>query len=106
MNIEVKDILTDWLYELYKAKGFDDIAKRDSVEFNIWAAEIKAQWDTLETKIGWVDSLTLEDYEEELSRLEEENAELIDEKMTLSQEKDALWNKLCEISKVVNDTWC
>ena len=106
MNIEVKDILTNWLYELYKAKGFDNITERDPAEFNIWTAEIKAQWDALETKIGWIDSLTLEDYEEELSHLEEENAELIDANMTLSQEKDALLNRLREISRVVNDTWC
>lgn len=105
MNQQIKDILTEWLYEIYKAKGFDNIAERDAAAFNIWEAEVKAQWETLETQIGFLDAMTIEEYEEEIDSLEEQVGELASRNEELADEVCGLTQILKNVNEALNQTW-
>ena len=108
MDQEVKDIITEWIYEIYKLKNFNNVAER-----NIWEAEVKEKWDQLDSLIGGLDPKTCEEYEEEIEELEDRLSyaegkveELADKNCELCEENEKLWDRLKNISKVVNDTWC
>lgn len=105
MTNEIKEILTEWIYELYKAKGFDNITECNPAEFNIWEAKIKKQWDELEARIGFLDSATIEDYEEEIEFLERQLDDMINRNDELSNQVFNLRQILTNVSEAVNVTW-
>ena len=109
MNNEVKEIIVDLMTQLWKSKlaFFETVVDR-----NIFEAEMKEIYDKLDEKIGWLDSHTMQEYEEEIEDLEErlkmsenDNTDLIDRNYDLAQENMKLWERISAISKVVNDTW-
>ena len=108
--------------ELWQVKYIDQPS--NAVERNIFEADMKKMWDDIEealeamVEIGEVnDSLAeMEDdicklevdcdgLQERILQLEEKNTELATQNYDLACEKKKLWDKLQEISKVVNDTW-
>ena len=122
---KVKSTIKDLMEQLYKAKGFDNL-DCNSLERNIFEAEMKELWEDVRTHtILYTDER--EEYEEEIENLkadiddlkdhnddlreeiqmlQNDNADLIDRNYDLKQENDKLWERLKDISKVVNDTWC
>lgn len=98
MTKEVKEILTEWIYELYKAKGFDNVTGRNPIDFNIWEAKIKEQWDILDAQIHYLDSKLIENYEKEIEAIEECNSNLAKENLKLKE-------ILANVRKAVNITW-
>lgn len=122
---KVKSIIKDLMQQLYKAKGFDNL-DCNSLERNIFEAEMKELWEDIEAhSILYTDER--EEYEEEIESLKADiddlkdyndhirernemlkadNADLIDRNYDLNEENDKLKERLSMISKVVNDTWC
>lgn len=108
---KVKSIVKDLMEQLYKAKGFNNLYC-NPLERNIFEAEMKELWEEAESFLELAPDdredyeAQLEDLEERLARLESDNIDLIDRNYDLAQENAKLWERLGEISKVVNDTWC
>lgn len=100
MDQEVKDIITEWIYEIYKLKNFNNVAER-----NIWEAEVKERWDRLDSLIGELDPKTREDYEEEIEELEEQVGELMSKNEDLVEENYNLRQILTNVSEAINVTW-
>ena len=122
---KVKSIIKDLMQRLYEAKGFDNL-HCNPLEHNIFEAEMKELWEDVEThSVLYTDER--EEYEEEIESLkadiddlkdyndhirernemlESDNADLIDRNYDLKLENEKLWERLKNISKVVNDTWC
>ena len=122
---KIKSIIKDLMEQLYQAKGFDNL-HCNPLERNIFEAEMKELWEEVEAhSILYTDER--EEYEEEIESLkadiddlkdyndglhekiqmlEDDNTDLIDRNYDLAQENAKLWERLGEISKVVNDTWC
>jgi len=122
---KVKSIIKDLMQQLYEAKGFNNL-DCNPLERNIFEAEMKDLWEDVEAHtILYTDER--EEYEEEIESLkadiddlkdyndhirerneilESDNTDLIDRNYDLQLENDKLWEKLKNISKVVNDTWC
>ena len=114
---KVKSIIKDLMEQLYNAKGFNDL-HCNPLEHNIFEAEMKELWEDVDAHIV-LGHDEREEYEEEIEdlkdqlealkerneMLENDNADLIDRNYDLNEEKEKLWNRLKEISKVVNDTW-
>jgi uncharacterized coiled-coil DUF342 family protein len=122
---KVKDIIKDLMEQLYKAKGLDSF-DCNPLERNMFEAEMKELWEDVEThSVLYTDER--EEYEEEIESLkadiddlkdynddlrekiqmlENDNTDLIDRNYELKEENDKLWERLKNISKVVNDTWC
>lgn len=86
MDQEVKDIIIEWIYEIYKLKNFNNVAER-----NIWEAEVKEKWDRLDSLIGKLDPKTREDYEEEIDCLEGELDNLREDMRMLIERRDELF---------------
>ena len=121
---KVKEIVKDLMERLYAEKGFNSL-NCNPLERNIFEAEMKELWEDIETHtILYTDER--EEYEEEIESLkadiddlkdynddlherirmlEDDKTDLIDRNYDLKQENEKLWDKLKEISKVVNDTW-
>lgn len=108
---EVKDIVKNLMEQLYEAKGFNDL-KCNPLERNLFETEMQEVWDEFETYLELAPDerdeyeAQLEDLEERLARVENDNTDLIDRNYDLNEENEKLWERLKEISKVVNDTWC
>ena len=109
MNNEVKEIIIDLITQIWKAEKehYYSVAER-----NIREAELTDIYYELEEKIGALEQKTLAEYEADMKELEEELEyargqveELTDKNCELREENEKLWDKLKEISKVVNDTW-
>ena len=122
---KVKSIIKDLMQQLYEAKGFDNL-DCNPLERNIFEAEMKKLWEDVEAhSILYTDER--EEYEEEIEslkadiddlkdyndglkerilQLDEKNTELATQNYDLACEKKKLWDKLQEVSKAVNDTWC
>lgn len=122
---KVKSIIEDLMQQLYEAKGFDNL-HCNPLERNIFEAEMKELWEEVETHtILYTDER--EEYEEEIENLkadiddlkdynnhirernemlENDNTDLIERNYDLVEENHKLKDRLKEISKVVNDTWC
>lgn len=114
---KVKSIIKDLMQQLYKAKGFDNL-DCNPLERNVFEAEMKNLWEEVEAHtVLYTDER--EEYEEEIEdlkdqletlkekneTLENNNEDLIDSNYDLKQENDKLWERLKNISEVVNDTW-
>ena len=108
---KVKSIVKDLMEQLYKAKGFDNL-DCNPLERNMFEAEMKELWEDVEASLELTSDeredyeAQLEDLEERLARVENDNTDLIDRNYDLAQENMKLWERLGEISKVVNNTWC
>ena len=100
MNQEIKDIITEWIYEMYKLKNFNNVAER-----SIWEAEVKEKWDQLDRLIDELDPKTCEDYEEEIEELEEQVGELASRNEDLMEENTNLRQILTNVSEAINVTW-
>ena len=109
MNKEIKEIIIDLIERYYavKSASFATAGERNAFE-----AEMIDIYNDLDYKIGALEQKTLEAYEEEIEDLEEnlkivenDNADLIDRNYALAQENMRLWQRINDISKVVNDTW-
>ena len=98
MTKEVKEILTEWIYELYKAKGFDNVTGCNPIDFNIWEAKFKEQWDILDEQIHYLDSKLITDYEKEIEAIEQCSSNLAKENLKLKE-------ILANVRKVVNIAW-
>lgn len=108
---KVKNIIKNLMQQLYEAKSFDNL-NCNPLERNIFEAEMKELWEDVEAFLELAPD-EREEYEEEIEDLKErnemlenDNTDLIDRNYDLKQENDKLWERLGEISKVVNDTWC
>ena len=121
---KIKSIIRDLIEQLYKAKGFDNL-HCNTLERNIFEAEMKELWEEVEVHVilytdereeyeEEIESLKadiddLKDHNdnlrEELQTLQNDNEDLIDRNYDLKQENDKLWERLKNISEVVNDTW-
>lgn len=106
----VKSIVQDLMERLYDAKGFTDL-KCNPLERNLFETEMQEIWDEFETHIE-LDPDEREEYEEEIEDLEErlsmaenDNTDLINRNYDLAEENQKLWDRIEEISKVVNNTW-
>lgn len=121
----IKSIIKDLMEQLYEAKGFNNL-DCNPLERHIFEAEMKDLWEDVEVhSILYTDER--EEYEEEIESLKADiddlkdynddlreeiqilqgdNADLIDINYDLKQENDKLWERLKNISEVVNDTWC
>ena len=121
---KVKSIIKDLMEQLYEAKGFNDL-HCNPLERNIFEAEMKELWEDVEAhSILYTDER--EEYEEEIESLkadiddlkdynddlrekiqmlESDSADLIDRNYELAPENMRLWQRISDISKVVNDTW-
>lgn len=120
---KVKSIIKDLMQQLYEAKGFDNL-NCNPLERNIFEAEMKELWEDVEAHTMLytdereeyeeeIESLKadiddLKDYNDDLKerilQLDEKNTELATQNYDLACEKKKLWDKLQEVSKVVNDT--
>ena len=107
---KVKSIVKDLIEQLYDAKGFNDL-HCNPLERNIFEAEMQEIWDEFDACLA-IDPDEREEYEEEIEDLEDRLSyaegkadELADRNCELCEENDKLWERLKEISKVVNDTW-
>ena len=107
---KTKSIVKDLMEQLYEAKGFNDL-HCNPLERKIFEAEMQEVWDEFDTRLG-VDPDEREQYEEEIEDLEDRLSyaegkveELADKNCELCEENERLWDRLKEISKVVNDTW-
>ena len=111
MEKVIKDIVKNLMEQLYEAKGFNDL-KCNPLERNLFETEMQEVWDEFETYLELAPDerdeyeAQLEDLEERLARVENDNTDLIDRNYDLNEENEKLWERLKEISKVVNDTWC
>ena len=108
---QVVNIVKDLIEQLYEAKGFNDL-KCNPLERNLFETEMQKVWDEFETYLA-LDPDEREEYEEEIEALEDKLSyvegrydELADRNFDLAEENEKLWNRIKEISKVVNDTWC
>ena len=107
---KVKSIIKDLMEQLYNAKGFNDL-HCNPLERNIFEAEMKELWENVEAHIvlGHDEreeyEEKIEDLEDRLSYAEGKADELADRNCELCEENEKLWDRLKEISKVVNDTW-
>lgn len=108
---KVKSIIKDLMEQLYIAKGFDNL-RCNPLERNIFEAEMKDLWKDVEASLALPPD-EREEYEEEIEALEDKLSyvegrydELADRNCDLAEENEKLWERLKEISKVVNDTWC
>ena len=108
---KVKSIIKNLMEQLYKAKGFDNL-DCNPLERNIFEAEMKELWEDVEAFLELAPDdradyeAQIEDFEERLVIAENDNTDLINRNYDLAQENMKLWERLGEISKVVNDTWC
>ena len=108
---KVKSIIKDLMEQLYETKGFDNL-HCNPLERNIFEADMKELWEQLEAFLELAPDdredyeAQIEDLEERLALAENDNTDLIDRNYDLAQENVKLWERLGEISKVVNDTWC
>lgn len=100
---KVKSIIKDLMEQLYEAKGFNNL-DCNPLERNIFEAEMKDLWEDAETHVAlYTDER--EEYEEEIENLKADIDDLKDHNDSLREENEVLWERLKEISKVVNDTW-
>ena len=114
---QVKSIIKDLMEQLYEAKGFDNF-NCNPFERNMFETEMKELWEDMEIHVMlYTDER--EEYEEEIKdlkdqlealierneMLENDNTDLINRNYDLELENDKLWERLKNISKVVNDTW-
>lgn len=122
---KVKSSIKNLMQQLYEAKGFNNL-DCNPLERNIFEVEMKELWEEVEAhSVLYTDER--EEYEEEIESLKADiddlkdyndnlreeiqilqgdNTDLIDKNYDLRQENDKLWERLKDISKVVNDTWC
>ena len=107
---KVKEIVKDLMERLYAEKGFN-ILNCNPLERNLFEAEMQEIWDEFETHVA-LDPDEREEYEEEIEDLEDRLSyaegkvdDLVDKNCELREENEKLWDRLKEISKVVNDTW-
>lgn len=107
---KVKSIVKDLIEQLYDAKGFNDL-HCNPLERNLFEAEMQEVWDEFDARFS-IDPDEREEYEEEIEDLEDRLSyaegkveELVDKNCELKEENEKLWDRLKEISKVVNDTW-
>ena len=111
--IEITKQLIERCYK-YESQFFETAADR-----NICEAELRDIYDTVDSVMSDLDLTEREQFEEEIEYLEDQletlkernemlesdNADLIDRNCDLREKNDKLWERLKEISKVVNDTW-
>lgn len=109
MTTEVKEIIIDLIARVWNTEKEYYL---DAGERNMREAELTDIYYELEEKIGACDEATAKDYEESIEELEEELEytrgqveDLADKNCELREENEKLWDKLKEISQVVNDTW-
>ena len=108
---KVKSIIKDLMEQLYEAKSFNNL-NYNPLERNIFEAEMKELWEDIEAFLELAPDekeeyeAQIEDLEEDLAIAENDNTDLINRNYDLAQENMKLWERLGEISKVVNDTWC
>ena len=104
---KVKSIIKDLMKQLYEAKDFDNLPC-NPLDRNIFEADMKELWEQLEAFLELTEDYEaqIEDLKERLEIAEYDNIDLIDNNYALAQENVKLWDRLGEISKVVNDTWC
>lgn len=117
MNIDhrklIRDTVENLMIELWRAKGFNDVHNRNAAEYNAFEADMKERWEAIDCSLAeLLDSYERTDYESQIEDLEEnlkiaenDNTDLIDRNYELAQENVRLWDRLKEISKMVNDTW-
>jgi predicted transcriptional regulator len=105
--IEITKQLIERCYK-YESQFFET-----TVDRNICEAELRDIYDTVDSVMSDLDLTEREEYEEEIENLEDRLSyaegkveELADKNCELCEENDKLWERLKEISKVVNDTWC
>ena len=103
MTTEVKEIIVDLMTCLWvrESEYFETAGDR-----NVFEAELRKIYETLETQIGFLDSKLIEDYEEEITELEEEIGELASRNEDLAEENCNLRQILTNVSETVNVTWC
>lgn len=95
--------------ELWQTKYIDQPSS--AAKRNIFEANMKKMWDDIEealeamVEIGEVND-SLAEMEDDICKLEDECDRLKDRNSELTEENEKLWDRLKEISKVVNDTWC
>jgi predicted nuclease with TOPRIM domain len=114
---KVKSIIKALMQQLYEAKGFDNL-NCNSLERNIFEAEMKELWEDVEAHVTlYTDER--EEYEEEIEdlkdqiealkerneMLENDNTDLIDTNYDLKEENDKLKEILHNVSEAVNVTW-
>ena len=109
MNKEVKEIIIDLITSVWNTEKEHYL---NAGERNMREAELTDIYYELEEHIGACDEATAKDYEESIEELEEELEytrgqvdDLADKNCELKEENEKLWDKLKEISQVVNDTW-
>ena len=112
--IEITKQLIERCYK-YESQFFET-----TVDRNICEAELRNIYDTVDSVMSDLDFTEREQFEEEIGDLEDklealkernemlenDNTDLIDRNYELNEENDKLWERLKNISKVVNDTWC
>ena len=110
MNNEVKEIIKDLITRVWNTEKEYYL---NAGERNMREAELTDIYYELEEKIGALDDKTVKDYEEDMKELEEELEytrgqveDLADKNCELREENEKLWERLKDIGKVVNDTWC
>ena len=107
---KVKEMFKDLMMHLYAAKGFNSLSC-DPLERNIFEAEMQEIWDEFDSHVVlYTDEREeyeeeIEDLEDRLSYAEGQVEELADKNCELREENEKLWDRINEISKVVNDTW-
>ena len=104
--IEITKQLIERCYK-YESQFFET-----AVDRNICEAELMDIYDTVDSVMSDLDLTEREEFEEEIEALEEELdyargqiVDLADRNCELREENEKLWDRLKEISKVVNDTW-
>ena len=103
----ILDKIQELIYELWEIKGqqFETAGEK-----NCFEEDMKQLWDDVEealeamVEIGEVNE-SLAEMEDDICKLEDECDRLKDRNSELAEENESLWDKLKEISKVVNDTW-
>ena len=109
MTTEVKEIIIDLITRVWNTEKEYYL---NAGERNMREAELTDIYYELEEKIGALEQKTLGEYEQDIEELEEELEyargqveDLADKNCELKEENEKLWERLKEISKVVNDTW-
>ena len=109
MNNEVEEIIKDLITRVWNTEKEYYF---NAGERNMREAELTDIYYELEEKISALDQKTLGEYEKDIEELEEELEcardqvdELTDKNCELKEENEKLWDRIKEISRVVNDTW-
>ena len=96
--------IQELIYELYEAKGFNDIAARNPLAFRVWEADIKERWDFFSDTLNTLEEKIVEPLNDQIVYLESDNDFLLNRNAELIEENEKQRDMLEKIEQVIR-TW-